>query len=124
MEVNIFEFFQELQRFFKLNELEQTTEFSKPVQKINFDYDYFSYLCGKIYVTKYFDYFVDNNKITITMLSNITNINRTERMILTDKQRDLFNWLKKGSIEKLESEMKFLNKIISEAKQLEDKNIH
>ena len=119
MEVNIFEFFQELQRFFPLKELYQSIEFSKPVQKINFDYDYFSYLCGKIYVTENFDHFVNNKKITITMLYNMTNINRTERMVLTENQSNLFKWLKKGSIEKLENEIIILSKIVKEAKQLE-----
>lgn len=118
MEVNIFDFFWELQRFFPLDALDKSEQFSEPVEKINFDYDYFHYLWGKIYVNKYFDHFVDNKRITMSMLNNMCNANRTEKMILTSGQRDLYLWLKKESVEKLENEIQFLNQIVREAKQL------
>ena len=118
MEVNVFEFINKLKKLGPLDGLRQMACFTAPVSKINFGYDYISYLRGTINVNQHLENLVDNNKITMEMLLNITNINLTEKVILTDEQTETYKLFRKNCIDHLESEIKRLNVILEEIKKI------
>lgn len=93
-----------------LEALNQFVAFHQPIPKINFGYNYWSYLLGKVWVDNHYDEFVDNNAITLSMLKTITNVNGTEKIILSKEQLDIYNGFKKMVSERLHIQQNILNR--------------
>ena len=110
----------------RLELFKKLPSYNDPFPKINFGYNYWGYLFGKIWVNEHFDDFVDNNVINFAMLCNINNVDSTEKVFLNENQAIMYKFFKKLCIDRvnhcLEHEIKVFSSTCSSGESLDTRS--